>query len=155
MRDDTGSTQQTARRTGASVPVAASYVRRLPMSLHALAGCAHRQARMVAKLPHLRALACVLVVSGCAGSAPQVETRSEPVHTPAQMCHIDRALMTPAHAPDCGFGRADLKTVDPEQWARLKLEFERKCYQNAEKIARERLRRLQVAARCEVQTAQR
>ena len=71
------------------------------------------------------------------------------------MCHIDRALLTPSHAPDCGFGRADLKTVDPEQWARLKLEFERKCYQNAEKIARERLRRLQVAARCEVQTAQR
>ena len=97
----------------------------------------------------------MLVVSGCAGSAPQVETRSEPVRTPAQMCHIDHALLTPAHAPDCGFGRADLKTVDPEQWAHLKLEFERKCYQNAEKIARERLRRLQVAARCEVQTAQR
>jgi hypothetical protein len=71
------------------------------------------------------------------------------------MCHIDRALLTPAHAPDCGFGRADLKTVDPEQWTHLKLEFERKCYQNAEKIARERLRRLQAAAKCEVQTAQR
>jgi hypothetical protein len=125
------------------------------MSLRALAGCAHRQARIVVKLPHLRALACVLVVSGCAGSAPQIETRSEPVHTPAQMCHIDRTLLTPVRAPDCGFGRADLKTVDPEQWSRLKLEFERKCYQNAEKIARERLRRLQVAARCEVQTAQR
>ena len=155
MCDDTGSTQQTAQRTGASVPVAASYVRRLPMSLHALAGCADRQVRIVAKLPQLRALACVLVVSGCAGSAPQVETRSEPAHTPAQMCHIDRALLTPVRAPDCGFGRADLKTVDPEQWARLKLEFERKCYQNAEKTARERLRRLQAAAKCEVQTAQR
>jgi hypothetical protein len=71
------------------------------------------------------------------------------------MCHIDRTLLTPVHAPDCGFGRADLKTVDPEQWAHLKLEFERKCYQNAEKIARERLRRLQAAAKCEVQTAQR
>lgn len=71
------------------------------------------------------------------------------------MCHIDRALLSPVRAPDCGFGRADLKTVDPEQWAHLKLEFERKCYQNAEKIARERLRRLQAAAKCEVQTAQR
>jgi hypothetical protein len=155
MCDDTGSTQKAARRTDADAAVAASYLRKLSLSLHTLLGCAHRQLRIVAKLPHLRALACVLVVSGCAGSAPQVETRSEPVHTPAQMCHIDRALLTPAHAPDCGFGRADLKTVDPEQWARLKLEFERKCYQNAEKIARERLRRLQVAARCEVQTAQR
>ena len=155
MYDDTGSTQQAARRTDAGAAAAASYVRELPIRLRTLAGCAHRQVRMVPKLSHLCALACVLVVSGCAGSAPQVETRSEPVHTPAQMCHIDHALLTPAHAPDCGFGRADLKTVDPEQWARLKLEFERKCYQNAEKIARERLRRLQVAARCEVQTAQR
>jgi len=155
MCDDTGSTRKTARHIDAGAAAAASYVRELSTRLHALAGCAHRQLRIVPRLSHLHALACVLVVSGCAGSAPQVETRSEPVHTPAQMCHIDRALLTPAHAPDCGFGRADLKTVDPEQWARLKLEFERKCYQNAEKIARERLRRLQVAARCEVQTAQR
>jgi hypothetical protein len=155
MCDDTGSTQQAARRTDAGAVAAASCVHELSNRLRTLAGCAHRQVRVVARLPHLRALACVLVVSGCAGSAPQIETRSEPAHTPAQMCHIDRALLTPVRAPDCGFGRADLKTVDPEQWARLKLEFERKCYQNAEKIARERLRRLQVAARCEVQTAQR
>jgi hypothetical protein len=105
--------------------------------------------------PRLRALACVLVVSGCAGSAPQPETKSEPARTPTQMCHIDHALLVPVRAPDCGFGRADLKTVDPEQWTHLKLEFERKCYQNAEKTAREQLRRLQAAARCEVKTAER
>jgi hypothetical protein len=154
MCDNIGSTQQ-ARRTNARAAVAASYVCELLTHQHALFGCMDRKVRIVPKLSHLRALACVLVVSGCAGSAPQVETRSEPARTPAQMCHIDRALLTPVHAPDCGFGRADLKTVDPEQWAHLKLEFERKCYQNAEKIARERLRHLQAAAKCEVQTAQR
>jgi hypothetical protein len=154
MRDDTGSTQQ-PERTGAGVAVATFHVHELPKYLDALFGCADRLVRLVPKLSHLRTLVCVLVVSGCAGSAPQVETRSEPVRSPAQMCRIDHALLTPVHAPDCGFGRADLKTVDPEQWTHLKLEFERKCYQNAEKIARERLRRLQAAAKCEVQTAQR
>ena len=155
MRDDTGSTQQPERRAGADVAVAASHVRELLKYPCALVSCAHRLIRQVPKLSHLRTLACVLVVSGCAGSAPQIETRSDPVRSPAQMCHIERALLTPVHAPDCGFGRADLKTVDPEQWTHLKLEFERKCYQNAEKVARDRLRRLQAAAKCEVQTAQR
>jgi hypothetical protein len=52
-------------------------------------------------------------------------------------------------APDCGFGRADLKTLDPDQWARLKLEYELSCYKEAEKTARKRLRLLQAAAKCE------
>ncbi len=80
------------------------------------------------------------------GAATNSETR---------ICHIDRALLTPPRAPDCGFGRSELKTVDPEQWARLKLEFEKKCYQHAEKIVRDRLRQLQVASRCEVEQAAR
>ncbi len=65
------------------------------------------------------------------------------------MCRPDRALLVPPRAPDCGFGRSDLKTLDPDQWARLKVEYERKCYQNAEKAVRERLRLLQAASRCE------
>jgi hypothetical protein len=144
-------------RMNASVAYAAARARKLPISrlVHTPTGGAHRATRIGAMFSRARALACVLLVSGCAGSAPQPETRSEPVRTPAQMCHIDRALLTPVHAPDCGFGRADLKTVDPEQWTRLKLEFERKCYQSAEKTARERLRRLQAAAKCEVESAQR
>jgi hypothetical protein len=149
MHDNAGPTRRITWRMNASVAVVTAFSRKL------LVSCAGRREQIGPKLSGLRALACLLVVSGCAGSAPQPETRSEPVRTPAQMCHIDRALLTPAHAPDCGFGRADLKTVDPEQWTHLKLEFERKCYQNAEKIARERLRRLQAAAKCEVQTAQR
>jgi hypothetical protein len=56
-------------------------------------------------------------------------------------------------ASNYGFGRSNLKTLDPDQWTRLKLEYERKCYQNAEKIVRERLRLLQVATRCEAEPA--
>jgi hypothetical protein len=51
------------------------------------------------------------------------------------------------------FRRAELKTIDPDQWARLKIEYERQCYQNAEKTVRERLRRLQAANRCESKQA--
>jgi hypothetical protein len=71
----------------------------------------------------------------------------------AQMCRPERALLAPQRAPDCGFGWSNLKTVDPDQWARLKVESERKCYQNAEKIVRERLRLLQASLTCEADTA--
>jgi hypothetical protein len=71
------------------------------------------------------------------------------------MCHIDHALLVPARAPDCGFGRSDLKTLDPDQWMHLKSEFEKKCYQHAEKMVRERLRQLQVASRCGIEQASR
>jgi hypothetical protein len=43
--------------------------------------------------------------------------------------------------------------VDPQEWARLKLEYERACYLNAEKAARERLGQLQESAGCEVEPA--
>lgn len=69
------------------------------------------------------------------------------------MCRPHRALLVPQPAPDCGFGRSDPKTLDPDQWTRLQLEYERKCYQNAEKIVRERLRQLQTAVRCEAEPA--
>jgi hypothetical protein len=62
-------------------------------------------------------------------------------------------LLAPQPAPDCGFGRADLKTVDPDQWAHLKLEYELKCYREAEKTTRQRLRQLQAAAKCEASPA--
>jgi hypothetical protein len=69
------------------------------------------------------------------------------------MCRPERALLSPQPAPDCRFAWSDLKTLDPDQWARLKVESERKCYQRAEKIARERLRQLQASVTCEVATA--
>src|SRR5438477_5916886 len=114
------------------------------------------------KLPNIGAIICVLAMSGCAGNAPQPESRSEPIRSGAAapaavspMCHIDRSLLAPARAPDCGFGRSDLKTLDPEQWSHLKIEFEKKCYQHAEKMVRERLRQLQVASRCGIEQASR
>jgi hypothetical protein len=56
----------------------------------------------------------------------------------------DPALLVPQPAPNCEFKRADIKAVvDPEEWALLRVEYERQCYQDAEKAARERLKQLQ------------
>jgi hypothetical protein len=99
-----------------------------------------------------------MAVSGCApGPTPEATpdpisaSTASPTNSAIKICRPDRALLAPQPAPDCGFGRADLKTVDPDQWAHLKLEFELKCYKDAEKIARIRLRLLQ--ATCEAQPA--
>jgi len=99
-----------------------------------------------------------MAVSGCTPGST-VESKSDPVSTSAasptepQNCRLDRALLVAQPAPDCGFGRADLKTLDPDQWIRLKLEYELKCYKEAEKVARIRLRLLQAATRCEASPA--
>jgi len=100
------------------------------------------------------ALALLGALAGCAPapgpeaaqaqSAPKVAELQE-----TQICRPDSALLVPQSAPDCVFGRPDLKTLDPEQWARLKVEYERQCYQRAERTVRERLRQLQAAMKCE------
>lgn len=123
--------------------------------MHDRVAMALRSARRTAPaLPLLAALA------GCA-PAPLPESaelaaapaRAEMQETP--ICRPDPALLMPQRAPDCVFGRPDLKTLDPEQWARLKVEYERQCYQRAERAVRERLRQLQFAARCEEAAASR
>jgi hypothetical protein len=63
----------------------------------------------------------------------------------------DPALLTAQPAPQCEFTNNDLKAVDPDQWGRLKTEFERQCYQDAEKAVRDRLSRLQASGTCEIE----
>ncbi len=118
---------------------------------------AGRPSALAARLSCLCALGCALALSGC---APGSESRSEPTramagspeNSVAQMCRPQRALLVPQPAPDCGFAWSSLKTVDPDQWSRLKVESERKCYQRAEKIVRQRLRLLQASLTCEAAT---
>jgi hypothetical protein len=113
--------------------------------------------------------AFLLTLSGCApGPAPEPvrAALNEPELTepselkPSELkssefksCRPDRALLAPQPAPDCAFRRSDLKTLDPDLWARLKIEYERECYQTAERVARKRLRLLQAANRCEPPSA--
>jgi hypothetical protein len=104
--------------------------------------------RLALALPLLGALAACAPAPGPevaqAAIAPTVTETQKP-----QICQPDSALLLPQRAPDCVFGRPDLKTLDPEQWARLKVEYERQCYQRAERTVRERLRQLQAATKCE------
>jgi hypothetical protein len=106
------------------------------------------------------ALSATLALCACAPGSTELQSRRDaaltlaaPEHPEPQMCQPDHALLVPVHAPDCGFGRSDLKTLDPDEWARLKVEYERKCYQSAEKTVREKLRLLQAANRCETASA--
>jgi hypothetical protein len=172
MHDDPTTTGQLDRRISdtrdATHPCARKLARAVERHRAEIVARSRDLMSLAGRLPRFGAIICALTISGCAGNAPQPESRSEPIRSGAaapastphqgsnsQMCRIDRALLVPARAPDCGFGRSDLKTLDPDEWTHLKLEFEKKCYQRAEKLIRERLRQLQVASRCGIEQASR
>jgi hypothetical protein len=103
--------------------------------------------RLAVALPLLASLAaCAPGPSPESAQAMPAQARAETQKTP--ICRPDPALLAPQSAPDCTFGRPALKTLDPEQWARLKVEYERQCYRHAETTVRERLRLLQAASQC-------
>ena len=102
------------------------------------------------------ALACLL--AACAQASPQESApaaTSPQAHAEARLCRPDAGLLSPQSPPDCVFRRGDLKTADPDLWAKMKVEYERQCYEAAEKRVRERLARLQAASRCEIEAANR
>jgi hypothetical protein len=124
------------------------------------------------KLLTVCVILCSLSFAGCArdpaqrevspalheGKAPptrapvRARRYSEPVrYAEPKIRRPDLALLSPQPVPDCEFKRSDLKTVDPDEWARLKVEYERQCYLDAEKIARDRLALLQASSTCEIE----
>ena len=104
-----------------------------------------------ARFPLLAAVLAAL--SGCAqSSAPDPVEANAAMQTEVRICRPNPTLLVPRSAPDCVFRRPELKTLDSDQWALLKIEYERQCYQDAEKLVRDRLRRLQEVNRgCEAQ----
>jgi hypothetical protein len=102
---------------------------------------------LAAALPLLALSACAPNPAPESAQAAVAPSRAEMQET--VICQTDPALLAAQSPPDCVFGRPDLKTLDPNQWARLKIEYERQCYQRAERNVRERLRLLQAASRCE------
>jgi hypothetical protein len=124
------------------------------------------------KLLTVCVILCSMLLAGCArnpaqrevspvlheGKAPAIRTAvrarryPEPYrYATPRIRRPDPALLSPQPAPDCEFNRSDLKTVDPVEWARLKIEYERQCYQDAEKAARDRLALLQTSSTCEIE----
>jgi hypothetical protein len=117
------------------------------------------------------AISCTLIAAGCARNVAPNEF-NPPVHSfktvpvrvtthprrPARQAEPqtrrpDSALLVPQPAPDCEYNRSDIRTADPDEWARLKIEYERQCYKDAEKVARDRLSLLQASATGEVELA--
>jgi hypothetical protein len=101
-----------------------------------------------------------IAVSGCVPQSSELQLRSEPAKFAApssqpepHLCRPATALLAPARAPDCVFRRAASKAMDPDEFSRLKVEFELSCYQNAERAVRRRLRELQAANRCLIASA--
>jgi len=130
----------------------------------------------VSKLLSLCAISFAMAVAGCAQNPaphetaarpPQVKIASSTPVTPARrraertylqarnpkpdpaplVRKLDPALLAAQPVPDCEYKRSDLKTVDPEAWARLKTEFELECYREMEKATRTRLGLLQSSVR--------
>jgi hypothetical protein len=116
------------------------------------------------RLVTLFVISCAMAVAGCARNPGPREVKAEPAPAPAatpaatpaqgypelRIRRPARALLVSQPAPDCEF-RGDRNTVDPNEFARLKLDYERQCYQRAEKVARARLRQLQMSSKCEVE----
>jgi hypothetical protein len=135
--------------------------------------------RLPVRLPVISVVVLTLGLAGCARDPARGdlgpghsdfklahrEVRTTPVRLPARrrvyaetrppaelrVHRPDPALLTAQPAPRCEFTNTDLKAVDPDQWERLKTEFERKCYQDAEKAARDRLGQLQASSTCEIE----
>ena len=126
------------------------------------------------KLLTVGVILCSMSFAGCARNPAQREAsptltlhegKASPVRAPVRTRRYsepyryaepkirrpDLALLSPQPAPDCEFKRSDLKTVDPDEWARLKVEYERQCYLDAEKAARDRLALLQASSTCEIE----
>lgn len=82
----------------------------------------------------------------CPPSRPRIYSEARRTAEPRSR-RPDPALLEPQLAPSCEFKRADIKAVDPDEWARLRSEYERQCYLDAERLARERLSQLQDAVR--------
>jgi hypothetical protein len=129
-------------------------------------------ASFASKLLTISVVFCAMAVAGCARnpaqhelSPAQQEVRVAPARAPARahgyteppryaglrVRRPDSGLLARQPAPDCEFKKTNLKVVDPDEWARLKIDYERQCYQAAEKIARDRLGLLQASSTCEME----
>jgi hypothetical protein len=89
-----------------------------------------------------------LTVAGCTSNSIQ---QGSPVYYTASSHLRAGARVAPQAAPHCELAVPASNTVDAELWARLKLDYERHCYQQAEKHVRKRLQRLLTSGRCGVE----
>jgi hypothetical protein len=87
------------------------------------------------------AVSCTLVVAGCASHS----VWPEPKLVSSEPSAPEHRRFGPQPAPDCELKRPERDAADADLLARLKLDYERHCYQQAEMVVRNRLRLLQAS----------
>src|SRR5262249_19862491 len=91
-----------------------------------VAGSAQNPPDRDVSLPHREVLAAP-VRAASVHAAPRPRRYTEVSYAKPLIRRPDAALLTPQPAPDCEFTRSDVSAVDPNEWARLKIEYERQC----------------------------
>ena len=102
----------------------------------------------VRRMSALSVALLALTVAGCSSNSLQQESRAH--HTASPRLRAG-AQVAPQPAPHCELAVPASNTVDAELWARLKLDYERHCYQRAEMLVRKRLQRLLTSGRCRIE----
>jgi tetratricopeptide (TPR) repeat protein len=99
------------------------------------------------------ALAIALTIAGCSSTEPIKHTSrayKTAVAYPQSRTHgYHRTLEATRLAPNCELTGPEPDTIDADLWARLKLDYERHCYKQAETFVRTRLRQLLASDRCD------
>ena len=143
------------RSTLGTVFVACPHIRGSNWKLWAPIQAQYSRLQPVARmLAALSAVSLALTIVGCSSPSTQQDNASydsAPAQPRPQTHRIYSALLAPQSAPDCKFMGPEPDTVDPDLWARLKLDYERHCYRQAEKLVRKRLRQLQTSAKCRIE----
>ena len=108
----------------------------------------------------LSAISIALTITGCSSYATpdksaSTEDKSIRNSATASVAHprsgtheSHRILLASRAAPNCEFAGPEPDTIDADLWARLKLDYERHCYKQAEMLARKRLRQLLASDQC-------
>jgi hypothetical protein len=117
-------------------------------------GSAGRRATAQLRAPVTIAITA-LVLAGCAQQSEQHEATVAAGKAKSASCQAERSRLVSLPEPDCEFRAVRQGTVDADEFARLKLAYERQCYQRAERAARRQLQELRTLRVCEGKLASR
>lgn len=105
------------------------------------------QYEIVRTLLLLFTVSLALAMIGCTNSSQRHSVTSFAAPNDAaprpRLRRSDQALLAVQHAPDCKLEGLEPDPIKPDLWERLKVEYERNCYKQAEALVRKRLRLLQ------------
>ena len=115
-----------------------------------------RPGAVVGTLSALFVASFALTIAGCSHNLDEhkyAANHSTPSHlrSGSQTARNHQASVVPPSPPHCELMEPQPDIVDAELWARLKLDYERRCYQRAEMLVRKRLQRLLISGRCEIE----